>query len=112
RRVISLATLGKGVPDLEGDLTNRIQQAWETGASDHCQLLDGRGACEACPAPLSPLEQRKIHIRREGGQTTIARVTCPTAPTFWRWRDIPFPKVAQRELELSEDAEPPGEGKW
>ncbi|MGB7746749.1 MAG: heavy metal translocating P-type ATPase, partial [Verrucomicrobiia bacterium] len=30
---------------------------------------------------------------------------CPTAPKFWRWRDIPFPKVVQRDVEFLESAE-------
>jgi Cd2+/Zn2+-exporting ATPase len=32
-------------------------------------------------------------------------MTCPTAPKFWRWRDIPFPKVVQRDVEFLESAE-------
>jgi Cd2+/Zn2+-exporting ATPase len=54
---------------------------------------------------LSEAEQNKIAIRNDGPTTTIARVTCPTAPKFWRWRDIPFPKVVQRDVEFLESAE-------
>ena len=32
--------------------------------------------------------------------TTIARVTCPTAPKFWRWRDLPFPRIEPRTMEI------------
>src|SRR5207247_2550523 len=27
---------------------------------------------------------------------------CPTAPKFWRWRNMPFPKVVQRDVEFLE----------
>ena len=37
--------------------------------------------------------------------TTIARVTCPTAPKFWRWRDLPLPKVVPRDVEFLEEPE-------
>jgi len=63
------------------------------------------GRLPSCHRPLSEAEQNKITIRDDGPTTTIARVTCPTAPTFWRWRDIPFPKVVQRDVEFLESAE-------
>ena len=31
-------------------------------------------------------------------------MTCPTAPTFWRWRDIPLPRVVPRDVEFIEHA--------
>ena len=31
-------------------------------------------------------------------------MTCPTAPTFWRWRDIPLPRVVPRDVEFLEHA--------
>jgi Cd2+/Zn2+-exporting ATPase len=49
------------------------------------------------------MDRRRITIRHEADSTTIARVTCPTAPKFWRWRDIPFPKIVQRDVEFLED---------
>ena len=39
---------------------------------------------------MTPEERRGITIQQNGKTTTIARVTCPTAPKFWRWRDFPF----------------------
>ena len=54
-----------------------------------------------CPKPSN----RRITIQNNGPTTTIARMTCPTAPKFWRWRDIPFPKVVQRDVEFLESAE-------
>src|SRR6185295_12238731 len=76
----------------------------ESGVSRHCNLLAGEGDCDTCDTPLSPQERQKITIRHDGDATTIARVTCPTAPTFWRWRDIPWPKVVQRDVEFLEHA--------
>ena len=113
RQTISLATLGKtDEPRLAENISGRIQKAYETGLGEHCMLLQGEGQCRTCHAPLSPQEQQRITIRHDGEQTTIARVTCPTAPKFWRWRDIPWPKVVQRDVEFFEAEEHPGEWKW
>jgi Cd2+/Zn2+-exporting ATPase len=58
------------------------------------------------------VERKQVTIQHDGGSTTIARVTCPTAPKFWRWRDLPFPKVAPREIELPDDDHHINEWKW
>ena len=113
RQTISLATLGKtDEPRLAESVSGRIEKAYETGLSEQCLLLEGEGQCETCHAPLSPQERQRITIQHEGEKTTIARVTCPTAPKFWRWRDIPWPKVVQRDVEFFEAKEHPGEWKW
>jgi Cd2+/Zn2+-exporting ATPase len=102
---ISVATLGKtGEPRLAETVTHRIQRAYEKGVSEHCLLLEGKSDCRTCEAPLSERERRKITIQHQGEITTIARVTCPTAPKFWRWQDLPWPKVIPREVEFIEDA--------
>ena len=103
---ISLATLGKAdVPRLTENITERIQKTYAESSEDHCMLLKGLGDCRTCAAPLSPNERQKITIQHQGDSTTIARVTCPTAPKFWRWRDIPWPKVVQRDVEFLEHAD-------
>ncbi len=103
---ISVATLGKtDEPRLTRNVTNRIRSAYENASSEHCLLLEGKGDCRACDAPLSETERRNIIIRHEGDSTTIARVTCPTAPKFWRWRDLPWPKVVPRDVEFLEEPE-------
>lgn len=113
RQTLSLATLGKiDEPRLAENVSDRIQQAYQAGLSGHCLLLQGEGQCQTCHSPLSLEEQEKITIQHEGERTTIARVTCPTAPKFWRWRDIPWPKVVQRDVEFFEAEEHPGEWKW
>jgi Cd2+/Zn2+-exporting ATPase len=103
---ISVATLGRAdVGRLTGRITAKFQAAQTADPGQLCSLLSGRGDCLSCHRPLSEAEQNKITIRNDGPTTTIARVTCPTAPKFWRWRDIPFPKVVQRDVEFLESAE-------
>ena len=104
-QTISVATLGKAdVPKITERITTTIQNA---GADPDaaCALLSGQGDCHTCAMPLTAAERERITIRSEGDTTTIARVTCPTAPRFWRWRDIPWPKVVQRDVEFIEHAE-------
>ena len=59
---------------------------------------------------------KKSPSSTDGGATTIARVTCPTAPKFWRWRDLPFPRIEPREIEIQEEdehrAQTNGNGNW
>jgi len=113
RQTISMATLGRtDEPRLAENITGRIKKAYETGLAEHCMLLEGEGQCQTCHAPLSEQERRKITIQHAGETITIARVTCPTAPKFWRWRDIPWPKVVQRDVEFFEEEEHPGEWRW
>lgn len=110
---ISLATLGRtDVARLTERLTEKLHEARTAPAQEACGLLTGRGDCGACAAPLSATERQRITIQNAGPITTIARVTCPTAPSFWRWREIPFPKFVQREVELEHVAEHPGEWRW
>jgi Cd2+/Zn2+-exporting ATPase len=101
---ISVATLGRAdVEKLTAKISAKISSAQNSAASKTCSLLDGKSDCTTCHQPLSETEQKQITIRRDGNATTIARVTCPTAPKFWRWRDIPFPKIAPREMEIPDD---------
>ena len=105
RHTISVATLGRSdVPKLTKLITARFQEAQEADASHVCSLLTGDGNCSTCETPLSEQELQRITIKHDGGTTTIARITCPTAPKFWRWRDMPFPKVVQRDVEFLEHA--------
>jgi len=103
---ISVATLGRAdVARLTERITTQFQAA-QTADADHvCSLLSGTGDCFSCDTPLSEDERRKITIQNDGLTTTIARLTCPTAPKFWRWRDMPFPKVVPRDVEFLEHVE-------
>src|ERR1043166_8333464 len=82
-----------------------VRRAQEAAGKTACALLAGEGDCQTCEQPLSEVERRKITISSDAQTTTIARVTCPTAPKFWRWRDIPWPKVVQRDVEFLEHAD-------
>jgi Cd2+/Zn2+-exporting ATPase len=106
RQTISVATLGKAdVANITERIKSTIQRAETADANAPCSLLKGKGDCQTCALPLSESERRRITIQHESGTTTIARVTCPTAPTFWRWRDIPWPRVVQRDVEFLEHAD-------
>jgi Cd2+/Zn2+-exporting ATPase len=109
RQKISVATLGRipqgGIGRLTERITTEFQVAQAADPGHACSLLNGKDDCRSCDRPLSETERKKITIQNDGQTTTIARVTCPTAPKFWRWRDIPFPKVVQRDVEFLESAE-------
>ncbi len=105
-RTISVATLGQAdVPKLTERISATVQHAQEADAEQPCSLLAGKTTCQTCGQPLRDFERQRITVRQEADTTTIARVTCPTAPKFWRWRDIPWPKVVQRDVEFLEHAE-------
>jgi Cd2+/Zn2+-exporting ATPase len=105
RKTISVATMGRtDVPRLTEQISRTFQQAQETKAKRRCTLLAGHGQCDDCIQPVTEMERAHITILHEGDTTTIARVTCPTAPKFWHWRDVPWPKVVQRDVEFLEHA--------
>jgi len=115
RQKISVATLGRAdVEKLTERITHKLAAAQSATVENRCSLLAGKEECVTCTRPLSETERRKITIHTEGNATTIARVTCPTAPKFWRWRDLPLPRIEPRTLELDEeDADHhPDEWKW
>ncbi|HEX3799813.1 MAG TPA: heavy metal translocating P-type ATPase [Verrucomicrobiae bacterium] len=102
QKTISVATLGQvDVPKITERVTATLQNTRGPDA-EPCGLLTGAGNCATCTTPLTAQERGTVTIRSEGDATTIARVTCPTAPSFWRWRDIPWPKVVQRDVEFIE----------
>src|SRR5580704_8164901 len=103
RQKISVATLGRAdVEKLTERITHKLAAAQSTDAENRCSLLAGKDDCHTCRQPLTEAERRRITIRTEGNATTIARVTCPTAPKFWRWRDLPFPRIEPRTIEFEE----------
>src|ERR1017187_10140944 len=97
RQKISVATLGRAdVDKLTERITEKLTPAQSAVAENHWSLLAGKNDCATCNQPLSEAERKKITIRTEGNATTIARVTCPTAPKFWRWRHLPVPHIEPR----------------
>src|SRR6266571_2200148 len=106
RQTISVATIGKtDVPRLTERIRTSVQRAQAADKEHSCTLLSGEGDCNTCAQPLSEFERQRITIQRDAGTTTIARITCPTAPKFWRWKDIPLPRVVQRDVEFLEHAD-------
>ena len=103
REKISVATLGRAdVEKLTQRLSQKIQTAQNSGAAA-CSLLSGKSDCADCVSPLSEAERKLVTIERSGELTTIARVTCPTAPSFWRWRDLPLPHLEARTIEIEDE---------
>ena len=86
-----------------------MQQAPE-GA--HCKLLDGAPDCSTCSIITPRDAGRSLTVQHDAEATTIARVTCPTAPKFWRWRDIPWPKIVPREVMLPDEDDNDHEHEW
>jgi Cd2+/Zn2+-exporting ATPase len=106
QKKISVATLGRtDEARLRERISTKLQEMERADSSHACQLLVSGGTCANCATPLSEPERNQFTVSHEGGATTIARVTCPTAPKFWRWRDLPFPKVVQRDVEFLEHAD-------
>lgn len=103
-QTISVATMGQSdVERIAGRLTRNYEQACNLEASRECTLLAGKGDCTTCDQPLSQSALNRVTFQHAGNRTTIARVTCPTAPTFWRWRNFPFPRFEVKTIELHDD---------
>ena len=111
KKSIAVATIGQA--DVSG-IMNRVTTSMESlgrEASPHCGLISGEGDCLTCIHGLTKTQHQTVTIRRDGGSTTIARVTCPTAPNFWRWRNFPWPKLMAREVDMDIHEEHPDEWK-
>ncbi|MGC9941391.1 MAG: heavy metal translocating P-type ATPase [Verrucomicrobiota bacterium] len=110
---LSVATLGRTDLDkLTARLTNKFNSAQAGDLNHACSLFTGKTDCAVCGSPLSENERQRITIQQDGDATTIARVTCPTAPKFWRWSELPFPKIVPREIEIHDDEQHADEWKW
>jgi Cd2+/Zn2+-exporting ATPase len=106
RKTISVATIGRtDQPKIAERIASTLLSAQETQTERGCTLLAGSGQCRSCVQPLPEIERGRINIEHQGEITTIARVTCPTAPSFWRWSNIPWPKVVPRDIEFLEHPE-------
>ncbi len=110
---VSLATLGRGDHHhVEERLAASLKRSRETDATARCGLIEGDADCSRCEIPGASPDRRQLTVSQTPGHTTIARVTCPTAPRFWRWRTFALPKVVPREVELPEDDHTLNEWKW
>ncbi|MEO5803452.1 MAG: cation-translocating P-type ATPase [Verrucomicrobiota bacterium] len=110
---VSVATLGKAYdPALEKRVAETIRHARERSLGLDCGLLKGEPDCFGCTIPFAKFERQSITIKHDAEKTTIARVTCPTAPRFWHWREISWPKLGPREFEIPEEDAHLDEWKW
>jgi len=101
---ISVATLGQADnAEIEKTITNRIARMQQDKEGAHCKLLEGAPDCSTCSIITPPDQGRAFTIEHDADATTIARVTCPTAPKFWRWRNLPWPKLVPREVMLPDE---------
>ncbi|MCU0772637.1 MAG: cation-translocating P-type ATPase [Verrucomicrobia bacterium] len=108
RKSVSVATLGRvDEAQITARVSHELEQGCDLPSSQSCDLLMGVGDCWSCGRPLLDKDRGRVSIQHDGDRVTIARVTCPTAPRFWRWREIPWPRVVQRDVEFLEhlDAE-------
>lgn len=104
KEVVSVATMGRhDVAALDATLSERLQQLQQTPEETPCQLLQGKPSCEGCPSEKSAGHQPGLSVKHEAETTTISRITCPTAPSFWRWHEMPFPKLVPRTVEIPQD---------
>jgi Cd2+/Zn2+-exporting ATPase len=99
--VISLATLGQPAdPHLDQTLSDRIEALRHESSAVSCGLMAGTSSCTTCDHPQDLALHPVLAIKEDEQGITLARVTCPTAPRFWRWRDLPRPTFAPRERPL------------
>jgi Zn2+/Cd2+-exporting ATPase len=104
QRSISVATFGRPASaEIERSVTARIERIQQEESGPHCALLEGAADCSTCPTPVPLHIGRDLTIQHDAETTTIARVTCPTAPKFWRWRDLSWPRLVPREVHLPDE---------
>ncbi len=111
KEIVSVATMGRhDVAALDVSLSQRLQDLRETPADPPCHLLQGGASCAGCPSEKTSGTQPGLTVTHQADTTTISRITCPTAPSFWRWHDLPFPKIVPRTVEVPQDEH--GENEW
>lgn len=104
QKSISVATLGRtNTEAIERVLTGKIQALAETTPGPHCALLEGSHDCGECSARFDVSARAGLSVQHDPGITVISRVTCPTAPTLWRWRQLVWPKFVTRTIALPEE---------
>ena len=103
---VSIATLGKPEdPALNERVKGMLERLRLSDDGHPCGLLTGEGDCSQCDRPPHPVVRSQIQVTQSAESTTLARVSCPTAPRFWHWRSLPFPKLVPRQIEIHEDEE-------
>lgn len=113
RDVVSVATLGRhDAVTLDKTLTERLHSLQGASEEPACGILAGKPDCTGCPSANTEGQPPGLTIQHMPETVTIARETCPTAPRFWRWHDLPFPRLVPRTVELPTDEHGENEWKW
>jgi Cd2+/Zn2+-exporting ATPase len=100
---LTIATMGRDIPStLEARIGEAVAAGTTEGTKAGCGLIDGTNDCRTCPNPLGTDSLQLLDVERTTESTRFSRKTCLTAPNFWQWRNIPFPRFVQREVELPE----------
>jgi Cd2+/Zn2+-exporting ATPase len=102
---ISVATLGRNQEPVAERVANELRRFAEPADQDHCPLLLGDDNCDRCGRALPAMHRENLSIKSTPDSTTIARLTCPTSPKFWHWKNFPWPRIAPREMEQFESEE-------
>ncbi|MBI1842295.1 MAG: cation-translocating P-type ATPase [Verrucomicrobia bacterium] len=103
---VSIATLGRREdPDLNERVKGLLAEMRAGDGAETCGLLTGKGDCSVCDNPPHESVRAQIHITQNPHATTLARVSCPTAPRFWHWKSLPLPKFVPREVDFHDDDE-------
>ena len=111
-RLIQVATLGRADdPAIEARVSAQVEAAEKEAGAGGCGFLVSPDRCKTCDRS-GHLNPTAFTLTHAGGRTTIARASCPTAPSFWHWRNIPWPKLVARELDIPDDHDHAGEWKW
>jgi Cd2+/Zn2+-exporting ATPase len=71
------------------------------GSSAACEACDGGGASLVMP--------RGIRVVPMPGSVLIEKESCPTAPRFWKWREVPWVKLRRGAIAREEAG---GEDDW
>lgn len=110
KRLVSVATLGRPKnTGLEQDLLSQIHLIEQAPSDQRCALLDGSPDCAGCPVSPEAEKRKGIEVVADKEATTITRQTCPTAPKFWRWHQLPWPRIAPRRVVLPDETD---ENEW
>ncbi len=100
---------GQPNPHVQQAVLHAVTAAQEAEAG--CPMARNEGSCDECPKSERFPDLPQSTATVADGKLTVARKTCPTAPRFWRWRDLPLPVLKPREVEVPDDDHPLDEWK-
>ena len=103
RESLAIARLGKtGDPALEQRVARAVEPLRREDSP--CLVAKGTGDCSTCELGDEARALPGVTITHADGATTIARESCPTAPSFWHWSRIPWPRLKPREVEPPDES--------